>query len=104
MGGSAIITKPAAAAVREPTLAETALIFKKLDECYDRGRYLDKWSDRKVADALDLPWALVAKVRETLLGPLKEDPAITALRSEIEQIEEFVAEAKEKLRQLVAAA
>ncbi|MBP2232523.1 hypothetical protein J2847_005852 [Azospirillum agricola] len=104
MGTNPAGSKAETAQVREPSLAETATIFKKLDEVFERGRYLDRWSDRKVGEALNLPWALVAKVREQLLGPLKEDPAITALRSEVEQLEEMVLEVKEKLRVMSAAA
>ncbi|MCW2242214.1 hypothetical protein [Azospirillum canadense] len=92
--------KPAEA-VREPTLDEAAAIVKKLDECFEDGRYLDGGSDRKVGETLGLPWALVAKVREKFRGPIKEDPAVVSLRADIDRVEATVKELlKEEMKGL----
>jgi hypothetical protein len=43
----------------------------QLSECYDdkTSRYIDDWTDKKVAEALGVPQALVADVREYSYGP-----------------------------------
>lgn len=87
---------------REPTLDEAAAIFRKLDECFEDGRYLDGWSDKKIGEALGLPWAMVSKVRDKFRGPIKEDPVIAALRGEIELWMEMGAELKARLAKLAA--
>lgn len=85
---------------RQPTLDQTASIFRKLDECFEAGRYLDGWSDRKIGEALDLPWAMVALVRDKFRGPILEDPAITALRADIDSWMAMGAELKTRLAKL----
>ncbi len=87
-------------AVRQPNIDEMALIFKKLDECFEDGLYLDGWSDQKIGASLGLPWAMVALVREKMRGPIKEDPAVKALRSDLESWMSMGAELKTRLDKL----
>lgn len=71
--------------VREPTIAEVVKVAELLDLHFDEGRFKEGWDDDRVARDLDLPRALVVRIREASPhhGPLREDPAIVALRSEI---------------------
>jgi len=92
---------PKPPALREPTLTEAAAIVRKLNECFEDGRYLDGWSDRKIGEALSLPWALVAHVRDQFHGPLREDPAVAALRADVESWLAIGAELQVRLAQLV---
>lgn len=87
----------------EPTIEEVGRIVRKINEVFDDGRYLDGWSDRKVAEVLDIAPAKVTRARDLCIGPIKEDPAVTALRSEVEAVEEMLKGIKTKLDTVVGA-
>jgi len=88
----------------EPTVEEAARIVRKINEVFDDGRYLDGWTDRKIATALAIAPAKVTRAREMFIGPIKEDPAIAALRSEVEAVEDMLRGIKERLAALAEAA
>lgn len=49
--------------------------------------YVNGWSDKKIAEAAETSEQFVASVREEAYGKLAEDPAITAIRNEIADLE-----------------
>ena len=80
------IKPEAIAAVRAPTARETIAIADALAPLFDKGRYKAGHDDRSIGKALELPAAMVAKVREELHGPIKGDPEIDAIKSELSAI------------------
>jgi hypothetical protein len=74
--------------VRPATHEERFKIRAALDQHFDdkAGRYLGGFSDRRIGEELNIPWALVEQIREVGYGPIKEDPEISALRTEIEKL------------------
>lgn len=76
--------KPAAALPRDPTQQERVKIRGMLDQHFDdaTGCYLDGWSDQRIGADLNVPWAIVAKIREAAYGPIKVDPELAGLRAE----------------------
>jgi len=93
------IKPDAIANVRAPTVRETIAIADALAPLFDKGRYKAGHDDRSIGKDLELPAAMVAKVREELHGPIKGDPEIDAIKSDLADI---VALTKE-LAQRVAA-
>lgn len=73
---------------RRLTAHEKARVRSALDSHFDDqlGRYIDGYSDERVGKELDLPWALVTELREFAYGPLKDDPAIAAVKAEVEAL------------------
>jgi hypothetical protein len=84
--------KPAKLAVvaeappRLPTNEQRLQIRGALDQHFDdaKGRYLDGYSDDKIAAHLNVPRAFVSNIREAAYGPLLGNPEIDALRAEME--------------------
>lgn len=70
---------------REPTQQERLRIRNKLDAQFDdaAGCYLDGWSDQRVGEELNIPWAIVTRIREAAYGPIRVDPELAALRAEL---------------------
>ncbi len=67
------------AAARPLTPAARRLINDKLDAVYDpETGYVDTWTDKRLAEAIGVPLAWVAEVRELMFGTLKVNPAIEA--------------------------
>lgn len=58
-----------------------------LDEHFDveRGFYSMEWSDQRVAKEVGCGFAAVAQMREVAYGPLKGDPGVNEVRSEIQR-------------------
>jgi hypothetical protein len=51
------------------------------------GRYAKDWTDKRIAEHLDVPLATVKEIREAAYGPLVEtDPEVLALREEYETL------------------
>ena len=63
-------------------------VFALLDDHFDEDRKLYKagWSDKKVAEAADTSEQFVINVRRGAYGELAEDPAVTAIRAEIDEL------------------
>lgn len=78
---------------REATPAEKAAIRRKLDECFDdaAGMYLDGSSDQSIGQALNIPWALVRRVREAAYGPIRSDPHLEKARADLKALREELA-------------
>jgi hypothetical protein len=71
-------------------------IDNKLSEVYDdaTSRYLDDWTDKRVAEALNVPQALVVEVREFSYGSIASNPSIDV---EVAKAKEILAEARKLL-------
>ncbi len=74
------------AAAREPTAKECKAVFELAGGYFKDGKYDSGWSDRRVADELKMPPAVVAKAREEFFGPIKGDPELEAAKSDLAAI------------------
>lgn len=96
--------------VREPTRAENLKILEALIGCFQvtdaengAGRYLDGCTDQSVGKELDLPWRMVAMVRERHFGAVLPPDEVTALQNEIDTLKSMVADLQGKQDALVKA-
>ena len=84
------------APLRELTPAEHRAAILKLDEIFDdaAGRYVKDWDDARAAEALNIPRANLAAVREQYFGPVRSNPAADAAMEALARVEADLAEAK----------
>lgn len=103
-------TKPAAApAAPVPYVAvdkkTQRLIMQALEDyyCETEERYKAPHTDASVAEEVDAPVEAVSRIREEFFGPLtvKEDPAITAFRTELEEGKAQLATLIAKINEIV---
>ena len=82
--------------LRELTPAEHRAAILKLDEIFDdaAGRYVKDWDDARAAEALNIPRANLAAVREQYFGPVRSNPAADAAMEALARVEADLAEAK----------
>ncbi|MBF0326904.1 MAG: hypothetical protein HQL42_17785 [Alphaproteobacteria bacterium] len=80
-----IVMETPMTSVRPATPDERMRIRHKLDEVFDdsKGMYLDGYSDQRVADGLNLPRKMIEQIREAAYGPIRTDPEIEQLRTDI---------------------
>lgn len=73
---------------REATPAEKAAIRRRLDEVFDdaAGMYLEGQSDQSLGTSLNIPWALVRRVREAAYGPIRTDPQLEKARGDLQTL------------------
>lgn len=73
---------------RDPTPNEKAKVRLLLDHHFDdaAGRYLDGYSDQRIGEETEIPWASVKLLREAAYGPLREDPVILEIRGELKSL------------------
>lgn len=85
--------------LRDPTPSEKLKIRTLLDTHFDdsKGMYLNGYSDQKVGEELNIPWAMVTKLREVAYGPIRVDPEIAEMQSELNKIRSEFKVAQEKL-------
>ncbi|MDE2096342.1 MAG: hypothetical protein KGL39_03785 [Patescibacteria group bacterium] len=84
------------ALVREATVAEIARITRFIEEHFGDGRYDEGWSDKRIGELLELPVAMVAKVRTEAYGELR-DTALEDLRAEFNELRESIHRFAKKL-------
>jgi hypothetical protein len=79
-----VASDEAVAAVREPTMREMRDIVGALDSHFDdkAGAYDKGWTDRRIAEELNLPMAMVTRIRREAFGELRAATDIEALRAE----------------------
>lgn len=67
---------------------ERMQVRRLLDQHFDDkdGVYLAGYDDKKIGAELAVPWALVAELRETAYGPIREDPVIAKLKQEFDSL------------------
>lgn len=77
-----------------------------LDRSFDdqAGCYLDGYSDQRIGEEINVPWSLVAKLREAAYGPIRVDPEITAMRNTIHDFERKLKEHAETWKRVEASA
>lgn len=77
-----------------PSVQQMVAVADKLEGVFKDGRYESGWSDDRIAEALSIPRVIVAKVRDEhpLFGPLKSNPAIDAIKSDIAAVKTLFAE------------
>lgn len=65
-----------------------------LDQHFDdkMGAYLNQYSDQRIGTELEVPWKLVFDIREAAYGPIREDPRIAAIRSDMAKLERQMSE------------
>ena len=84
------MAKPAAAAeptsIRDATPDQRVMIRSELDKHFDDsvGAYLDGMSDNRIAEKVGVPRIVVERIREAAYGPIRVDPEMQALRSQID--------------------
>lgn len=93
------------ATLRDPTHEERFKIRRALETHFDdaQGAYLDGWSDQRIGKELNLPWAMVSKIREAAFGPIRVDPELVALRAEAAKLAAQLVEAAKAHAALVEA-
>lgn len=81
-----------------------AKVFKLLGINFDpeKGRYLNGYSDDKLAKETGCAKVFVEQVRKECFGDLKEDPAIAELRGDIAALEGLIVESTATLQQQLA--
>jgi hypothetical protein len=82
---------------REPTGDERFRIRGLLDSHFDDkvGAYLGDWSDQRIGTELNLPWAIVAKIREAAYGPIRVDPEMAKLTADHAELKARLTKAQE---------
>lgn len=77
----------------EPTQDQRLKIRALLDANFDdsKGFYLAGYSDQKIGGEVNVPWAVVQKIREAAYGPIKGDPEVEAIKASIAALEREIA-------------
>jgi hypothetical protein len=80
--------------VRAPTPEQRVAIRNGLDLHFDdaRGHYIDGMDDDKLAQKLGVPRILVEQIRETAYGPIRSDPEIESMRTEVSELKRMITE------------
>lgn len=86
--------------VKGPTPAQKLKIRAELDANYDEALklYLDRQTDKSIADKLGVPWGWVRDLREVAYGPLEGDAELLDIRAEHEKLANQIAECGQRLR------
>ena len=73
---------------REASPQERVKIRSILDKHFDdgAGQWLDGYSDQRAGEEIGVPWALVTRIREAAYGPIRVDPELAAVKTELIQI------------------
>jgi hypothetical protein len=79
-------------------------VYQKLETVFSDGRFAPGWSDERIGNELGgLSKDFVAKIRIEAFGPIKGDPEIEALKSDVDaakallrQIEDRIAQAERR--------
>lgn len=79
---------------RNLTADERFKVRQLLDQHFDdkMGAYLNQYSDQRIGTELEVPWKLVFDIREAAYGPIREDPRIAAIRSDMARLERQMSE------------
>lgn len=79
---------------RSLTADERFKVRQLLDQHFDdkMGAYLNQYSDQRIGTELEVPWKLVFDIREAAYGPIREDPRIAAIRSDMARLERQMSE------------
>lgn len=94
-----------ASAPSPAAIAAQARMFKLLDEHFDpeKGAFRAEWNDKRIADETGMKPETVAAFRKAAFGEIKEDPALAALRADINALEALQRETAASVAQDIAA-
>lgn len=70
----------------------------------DPGRYVGGYSDQKIGAELNIPWSLVAALREVAYGPITVDPEVERFQGDVAAAMERVAAAEKTYRETLTTA
>ena len=86
----------------QPDKEQRLAIRGLLDRFFDdgTGRYLDGYSDKRIADELAVPRLWVESIRDTAYGPVSEPPELQAVPPALAQMERAIANARTTLDQM----
>ena len=84
---------------RAPSADQRQRIRALLDANFDdaKGRYLDGFSDQRVGETLNIPWGVVAKVRDALGLKIKIDPELAKVKADIGAAEGIIADLRRRV-------
>lgn len=83
---SIIATRTAVeSSAREPTPPELRMIMASLEDHFSDGVWAAGWSDKRVAEGLVLPMAMIKRVREEAFG-VERNPELTLLRADYDRL------------------
>jgi hypothetical protein len=87
-----------------PPMPVLAKIVVSIDENFDKeaGAYIGAMSDKMIADHHGVGFAVVAKIRQDAGYKIKGDPAVIALRNDLEAVRSMVKDLSDKLAKLEA--
>lgn len=73
-----------------------------LDKHFDDsvGYYLDGYSDRRIADEIDVPRVHIEQIREAAYGPLRVNPAVTQMQNDISILRREIEAQQQQLAKL----
>lgn len=93
------LQQPKATTMAEPTQDQRLRIRALLDKHFDdaKGFYLDGYSDQRIGAEVNVPWAIVQKIREAAYGPIKGDPELDAIKAAIGTMERDLAALKDRV-------
>jgi hypothetical protein len=97
------IKPPPAAVVPTPLSTEQRVLIRNyLDKHFDDavGLYLDGFTDERIATLLDVPRVHIEQVREAAYGPIRINPAVAKLTSDIAALRRDIDEAQGRLAQM----
>lgn len=92
---SGVVSLPAFAATPEPprTMSndDRRIIFAKVDEVYSGDHYSAGWTDKRVAEDLNVPRAWVEEVRAEFFGEARDNEEVRAFLDEIDKLKPALA-------------
>jgi hypothetical protein len=96
---------PLATSVSPDYLRRQARMFDLLRDHYqeDRARYVEGWSDEKIAQETELSTEFIGSARIALYGEMGPPPEVTAALAALEELRRSVAAEAEELRAMVRA-
>lgn len=99
-----VASDKAVADVREPTISEMRKIISMLEGKFDDVAriYIKGWTDRRVAEELQLPMAMITKVRREAFGELKVADDIQELRDDFNKLLQQMSDFEARLNAITA--
>lgn len=84
---------------RKPTPEQLLRIRQELDGHYDESRrcYLERQTDKTLAERCGVPWAWVRDLREVAYGPLEADSELVEIREEMRRLDDAYGELGNRL-------
>lgn len=86
------VEEASATIVRQLDHSQKARVRLLLDSHFDdaKGAYELNWSDQRIGKEVDVPWSLVAQLRELAYGAIRSDPMADRLREDLNELGDVV--------------